>query len=309
MAISNSDIGDLLKRLEGFSVAILTPLQEDGDLDVPALERIIDRVLTAGARGVFPLGWMGEGPLLTDRLQSRVVQETVRIVNGRALVISGVTDQSLPRVLERADMIKKAGADIILSTPPYSYHIGPGEIHEYFKSLAEKSNMPVIVYHNNELTVRPDFPVMLRLSETPGVIGVKASCDFNLFQRYFFRAGKPGRFAVFSSSMYHIAVVLFLGVRHLMLGTPGNLTPSMCGRLFRQAEAGEWEAVAKDYRRMVALYNTLAIETSGGDVGVKLALSELGFCKPYVTPPLKQLPPEEQAVVRKAMKEFRDIVN
>lgn len=308
MAVSDSQISDVLKRLEGFTSAVDTPLTAKGQLDVPALERMIERVIDAGAKGVLALGWMGQGPLLPDNVKADVMRETVRIAAGRVLVVASVAEQSLPRVLQQAQMAKEVGVDILLSTPPYSYHVGSDQIYAFFRDLAAETDMPVIIYHNTEIGVQPDLPLMIKLSQTPGMIGVKSFSNFNLLQQYFYRAARPGRFAVFSASMYHLAATLLLGFRHFMVGTPGNLTPSLCAQLFRDAQAGNWEAVSKNYNRMVKLFNVLALDTAAGDVTVKFILSELGLCKPYVISPLKEPSAEDKAVARKAMKEFADIL-
>lgn len=308
MAVSNSQISNILKRLEGYTTSIHTPLTADGQLDVPALERLIERVIAGGAKGVLVVGWMGEGPLLPDSVCAEVLKETVRIVAGRILVMAGISEQSLPRVLGLGQVAKDAGADILLTAPAYSYHINSDQVHAYFRDFADRINMPVIVYHNTDITVQPDLPLMVRLSKTPGVIGVKASCDFNLVLQYFYLANRPGRFAVIPTSTYHFPATLLLGFRHFLLGTPGNLTPSLCSQMFCEAQAGNWEAVVKSFNRMMEFFNILWHQTSGGDFTIKFILSELGLCQPYLTAPLQQISADEQAIVRKAMKDYADIL-
>lgn len=61
MAIRDSEICNVLERMEGFTTALDTPLTADGQLDVPALERMIERVIDAGTSGVLVMGWMGQG--------------------------------------------------------------------------------------------------------------------------------------------------------------------------------------------------------------------------------------------------------
>jgi 4-hydroxy-tetrahydrodipicolinate synthase len=308
MAISDADVRDLLQRLQGFTMAIDTPLGADGELDGPALERMIDRVITAGAKGLLVLGWMGQGPLLPEKLRAEVVRETVRIVDGRTLVVAGVSEQSLERALGQAEAVQQAGADILLSTPPYSYAVSEDQLCSYFTALAEETNMPVMIYHNTEITIQPDLSLVLRLCETPGVIGIKSFSNFNLLQQYFYRASRPDRFAVFSASMYHLAAAMFLGFRHFMVGTPGNLTPSLCVQMLRDADSGDWEAVRNTYNRMIELFNLVAIDTDAGDVTVKFILSELGLCEPHVLAPLAPLSDADKTLAREAMQKYADIL-
>lgn len=308
MAISDAQIRDLLQRLQGFTMAIDTPLEADGELDLSALERMISRVINAGAKGLLVLGWMGQGPLLPEELRARVVRETVRIVDGRVLIVAGVSEQGLDRALGQADAAQRAGADILLSTPPYSYHVSEDQLCSHFTALAEETNMPVMIYHNSEITIQPDLSLVLRLCETPGVMGIKSFSNFNLLQQYFYRAARPDRFAVFSASMYHLAAAMFLGFRHFMVGTPGNLTPSLCVQMLRDAESGNWEAVRNTYSRMIELFNLVALDTDAGDVTVKFILSELGLCQPHVLAPLAPLSDTDKAKARKAIEKYADIL-
>ena len=247
--------------------------------------------------------------MLPEPVRSDVMRETMRITGGRVLVMAGIAEQSLPRALSQALAAKEAGVDVLLSTPPYSYSVGPDQVHAYYRDLADKTDMPVMVYHNDDITVRPDLSLIVRLSQTPGIIGVKAFCDFNLLQKYSQRASRPDRFVVFSSSIYHLAPCLLLGFRHFLVGTPGNLSPILCARLLQDAREGNWDAVGRNHNRLVELFNVLSVDTEAGDVTVKFILSELGLCKPYVSPPLRPLTSDEQGIVRKAMKDYADILN
>lgn len=115
---SFGEVPELLDRMKGVTVALATPLNGSGELDVQGLEKLIERVMAADVSCLFPLGWMGEEPLLTDRVRGAMMRETCRLARGRLPVMIGVSDQSLTRALDLAEMARQAGADLILSTPP-----------------------------------------------------------------------------------------------------------------------------------------------------------------------------------------------
>ena len=163
--------GDLLKRMEGLTVALSTPLSSNGTLDVGGLERLIQLVLDGGASCLFALGWAGEGPLLGDETRKAVMNETCRIARGRVPVMIGVCDQSLNRSLALVEEASRAGADLVLSTPPYSYAVPERLLAEYFKDLARLGGMPVVVYQNDELGKRLQLDTLQVLSQTPGIVG------------------------------------------------------------------------------------------------------------------------------------------
>ena len=299
---------DLLNRMEGFTVAVATPLTADARLDLPSLERLVERLIASGIRGILVLGWFGEGPMLKEEDRLAVIRETVRMAAGHVVVVAGVAEQSLPKSLDLTHRARQFGADAVLATPPYSYELDQEQIYDFYHHLAEDGELPVIVYHNRDAGVVPDFATMARISELPGVVGVKASCDIGLMQQYYLRLSRPERFAVFVSLAFQLAPGLFLGARHYMSGAPGNLCPAWCARLYEHASRSDWEALRADNRRMIELCTTLFRECHSGDTAVKFTLSELGLCQPHVTPPMRTLDPREQQVVRQAMKDYADVL-
>lgn len=299
---------NLLSRMEGFTVAVATPLTADARLDIPSLEQLVERLIASGMSGILVLGWFGEGPMLKEEDRLAVIRETARIAAGRVVVVAGVAEQSLPKSLDLTHLARQFGADAVLATPPYSYELEQEQIYDFYQHLAENGKLPIIVYHNLDAGVVPEFATMVRISELPGVVGVKASCDIGLMQQYYLRLNSPERFAVFVSLAFQLGPGLFLGVRHHMSGAPGNLCPAWCARLYAHASRSDWAALRTDNRRMIELCTTLFRECHSGDTAVKFALSEMGLCQPHVTPPMRALDPREQEVVRQAMKDYADVL-
>ena len=139
--LSSDSISSLLNQMKGLTVALATPLNEGHELDVAGLEQLIERVIAGGASCLFPLGWMGEQPLVSNSTRQAVMAETCRLAKDRLPVMVGVSEQGLPRALEQAEMAREAGADLILSTPPCSYHIPQALIYDYLQELAAASRL------------------------------------------------------------------------------------------------------------------------------------------------------------------------
>lgn len=223
--LSTDRIAPLLDQMKGLNVALATTLNEFDEWDAAGLERLLERVIAGGASCLFPLGWMGEQPLLSSSARNAMLVETCRIAKGRLPVMVGENEQALPRALQQAEMPRQAGADVILSTPPYSYHIPQNLIYDYFKELAAASKMPVVVYQNDEVGVTIEEDTLSQISRAPGVVGVKVYMLFLSLQKSFLQADRPGRFAVMSGDEYLFGAALFLGIRHYTMGGPGNLCP------------------------------------------------------------------------------------
>jgi dihydrodipicolinate synthase/N-acetylneuraminate lyase len=299
----------LLQQLEGITVALATPLTADAKLDALALERLIERALSGGAACLFPLGWMGEQPLLRDETRREVMVETCALARGRVPVRAGISENSLERALQQARAASEAGADCILSTPPYAYDIPQSHVVHFFKELAAQSRMPVVIYQNGEVGVQITEDTLHELSYLPGVVGVKASMPYHTMQRSFARTHRPGEFAVMSGDEYLYGPALFLGMRHFTMGGPGNLCPGWCVRMYDAALAGEWHVVQRMQQRLLAFCDALFASHSLTPYAVvKCALEHLGLCERHITSPHVEADDTEAARIAAVVREYRDVV-
>ena len=300
---------DLLKKMEGVTVALVTPLDAEGRLDVPSLERLLERVVSYGACCVFPLGWCGEQPMLPDEVRVDMLRNTTRVINGRLPVMAGVSEQSLPRVLELAGGARDAGADLILATPPYSYPVSQEFVLEYLADVARLSSMFLVVYQNDDVSVRVEVETIHQLSERPGIIGVKAFMPYEELQAAYHRSDRPGRFAVMSGNEYHYGPALFMGIRHFTMGSPGNLCMKWCVGTYRSAVQGDWDGVRRRHRRLTEFCHALSQVPAPFMAVKKYAMSRLGICSVHVTAPVRMLSAEEQKRVDAAMEQYRELLD
>lgn len=306
--ISADRIASLLDQMKGLTVALATPLNECDELDAAGLERLLERVIAGGASCLFPLVWMGEQPLLSCSARNAMLVETCRMAKGRLPVMIGVSKQALPRALQQAEMARQAGADVILSTPPCSYHIPQNLIYDFFKELAAASKMPVVVYQNNEVGVTFEENTLAQISRAPGVVSVKVYMPFLSLQKSFLQADRPGRFAVMSGDEYLYGVALFLGIRHYTMGGPGNLCPSWRAKMYNSAVGGDWDAVVEQQKRLIAFCDALYAGPSTAYATVKYALERLGVCSARISSPHAAIAPEQQMQVNALLEESADVV-
>ena len=307
--VSAEGVPALLEQIKGLTVALATPLNEDGEPDIGGLERLIERAIAGGASCLFPLGWAGEGPLLSHNSRVTVMRETCRLADGRVPVMAGVSEQSLPRALELAEAAKNAGAQLILSTPPFSYEIPQDLVRDYFTALASASGMPLVIYQNEEVGVKVELDTLLRLAEIPGVVGVKAFTTFLKLQQCYNLAHRPGSFAVMSGDEYLYAAALLLGIRHFTMGGPGNLCPSWCTTIYRSALDGDWDAVTRKQKRLTDFCDALYPLADTAYAAFKYALEVLGICSRRITSPHPVVTAEQRSHIGKVMADFADILD
>lgn len=305
---SFSNTANLLKRLEGVVVALATPLDDRGELDRSAYQRLINRVINSGASGVLALGWMGEQPCLTDSTRDTVMKEVVQITAGRVSTIIGVSEQSLSRTITQALLARQAGADIILSTAPYSYSMPQDMVYDFFYSLNEKIGLPLIAYHNEETSVPIELETAVRLSGTSGIIGIKDNSNLVRLQRLLRQADRPGQFAVIGGNEYLFGPALLVGTRYSILGGPGNLMPGWCVKMYHIAKQGDWNQLANQHQRLVDFCEAMYTGADSPYSAVKYALSKIGLCTSNISCPLPPVSEDHKKCVDEALCEFADML-
>jgi 4-hydroxy-tetrahydrodipicolinate synthase len=299
----------LFEQLKGVTVAMVAPLNECGNLDTDSLEILIERFIENGACCIFALGWSGEGPILPDNVREELLRQSCRIVNGRVPVLAGVSEQSLPRALKLAKVARDAGASMILATPPYSYPIPQEFVYEYFKSLAADSGVPLIIYQNDEISVKVTSETIERLSETPGVVGSKAYMPFVELIREFRKAHKKGRFFVMSGDEYVFAQSLLMGVEHFTMGGPGNLCLRWCCDIYNSAMGKDWDRVREKQIRMDQVCDRLWSSAESPYMVIKYVLSRMNVCSDRITSPFSVLSAKQRKTVDAALEEYADVLD
>jgi dihydrodipicolinate synthase/N-acetylneuraminate lyase len=302
-------ITELLKQLEGVTVALATPLTASNGLDVAGLERLVERVTLGGVSCLFPLGWAGEQPLISNEVRFSMMKETCRLAKNRLPVMVGVSEQSLPKAIEQVRLAERAGADMILSTPPYSYQIPQALVVQYFKELAAVTELPVVVYQNAEAGTIITVDTLHEISQQPGILGVKAYMPYLDMQRSFLRSESPGRFSVMSGDEYLYGAALFLGIRRFTMGGPGNVCPAWCSRIYRAAVAGDWDGVRLMQNRLMEFCDSLyGIEGVTAYSALKGALQVLGVCSKRISSPHLALSPKQILRVETILKKYHDVL-
>jgi 5-dehydro-4-deoxyglucarate dehydratase len=162
--------GVLDKPLSGILFFPVTPFSSGGELDLDVLRTHLERGLAHRPGGVFVACGTGEFHALSRDEYRDVVSTAVGVVSGAVPVFSGVGGQ-LPVMEEQAKMAEAAGIDGLLVMPPYLVRSPADGLYSYISSLAEKSNLPLIVYNRENATL--DVATAVRLAEIPSVMGVK----------------------------------------------------------------------------------------------------------------------------------------
>ena len=159
--------------LKGIYTALVTPFK-DGKLDEKAFRNLIEFQLKGGINGVVPCGTTGEAPTLSYEEHEKVIELTVKYVNGKVPVIAGTGSNSTQEAIELTEGAKKLGADFCLLTTPYYNKPTQEGLYQHFKAIAEAVNIPLILYNipgRTGINMTPE--TIFRLSRIKNIVGIK----------------------------------------------------------------------------------------------------------------------------------------
>ncbi len=128
-----------------------SPLTEDMEIDVGAVQRLVEHHIKLGITGLFLLGTCGEGPWMPDRLRWELVKQVVDYNDGRLMIAVQVTDNSAVRILENIEIVAEEGGDLAVVAAPY-FVIGsnPAKLEKLYREVVEHSPLPIGIYDRGE---------------------------------------------------------------------------------------------------------------------------------------------------------------
>ena len=135
-------------KWEGVMPAVTTNFTDSDELDLKNFEVNIKAQLDAGVHGIVLGGTLGEASTLLDEEKNTLIQETVKIVNGKVPVLMNIAEQSTKGVIIAAQRAENSGAKGLMMLPPMRYKAGDIETVEYFKAVANNTSLPIMIYNN-----------------------------------------------------------------------------------------------------------------------------------------------------------------
>ena len=263
---------------DGLMPAMVTPFDEDGELDLAATEAIIERSIAAGVGGISPLGSTGEATHLTSEERKRFAEEVVRIVGGRVPVVVGVGTSGTRETVELARHAQGVGADAVLVVSPFYWTVGEEALFTHFAAVAGSVGLPVLVYNLPMLTGIDLSPSLVaRVAEDcPNVVGIKDTVTVYAHTVGVLQEVKAKRpeFVVLSGWEDLILPSLLAGADGSICAF-ANVAPELFVDLVRSAKEGDLATAAELHRRVLKLV-TLGVHSDPAIGSIKLAMKILG---------------------------------
>ncbi|MGI9536540.1 MAG: 4-hydroxy-tetrahydrodipicolinate synthase [Desulfocapsaceae bacterium] len=284
-----------MERFHGAITALITPFI-DGELDEKGLVDLIEFQIENGIHGIVPCGTTGESATLGFDEHKRVIEQTVKTVNGRVPVIAGTGANNTLEAIELTESAKDSGADAVLSVAPYYNKPNQEGLYLHFKAIAEAVDIPMVLYNVPGRTVIHILPeTVARLAEIDNIIGIKEACG-SLEQISDVLRFCPDDFILLSGDDFTSMPTALIGGKGVISVT-SNVDPAGMSRMMAAALSGNLSEANKEHYRLFTLMKLMFKSPSPGPA--KKALEMLGRIQDS-TPRLPMTPaddPTTQALV------------
>ena len=286
--------------ITGSLVAIVTPMHEDGRLDVARFRRLIDWHVSEGTDGIVVVGTTGESPTVDFDEHKELIRIAVEHAKGRIPVIAGTGGNSTAEAIELTESAKKAGATACLSVVPYYNKPTQEGMYRHFAKIAETVDIPMLLYNVPVRTVADlHNDTVLRLAQLPGIIGIKdATANIERGTDLIRRA--PRGFAIYSGEDATALALMLLG-GHGVISVTANVAPRLMHEMCARALAGDIKTSRDLNFRLLPLHQRLFVEANPAPV--KWALAEMGLIENGVRLPMTPLSERFHEAVREALAE------
>lgn len=268
---------NLKSVLRGTGVAIITPFNENKEVDFDALEKLIDFNINNGVNYIVTLGTTGETPVLSSTEKKDIIKFTIDKINGKVPVVVGMggnDTQSLVKEIETASLEK---ATAILSASPYYNKPSQQGIYQHYKVIAKASPLPVILYNVPGRTGRNmTSETSLKLAhEVENIAGIKEASG-DMIQCMEILRDKPDDFLVVSGDDMLALPQLACGMDGV-ISVVANCYPKEFSNLVKNALDGNLLEAKKINDFLLPAYNYLFSENN--PAGVKAFLYEMKLIK------------------------------
>jgi 4-hydroxy-tetrahydrodipicolinate synthase len=286
--------------ITGSLVAIVTPMFEDGRLDMARFRELIDWHVAEGTDGIVVVGTTGESPTVDFDEHKELIRVAVDHAKGRIPIVAGTGGNSTAEAIELTESAKKAGATACLSVVPYYNKPTQEGLYRHFRKVAETVDLPMIVYNVPGRTVADlQNDTVMRLAQVPGIIGIKdATANIERGTDLVKRA--PRGFAIYSGEDATALALILLG-GHGVISVTANVAPRLMHEMCAAALVGDVKKARELNLRLLGLHQRLFVEAN--PIPVKWALAQMGRIEAGLRLPLTPLSERCHDAVREALAE------
>jgi len=288
---------------KGIVIPIVTPLTREGHFNEPVYRELLRSFVRNGVHGVFPFGTTGEFYAFDNGFYRHMLEVTKDEVGGRMDIYAGANDITPGGVIELAKIAAEVGVDALSVLTPMFVTQTQQEVYRYYRTVAEATALPIVIYNNKPKTNVTVEPATIReLAKVDNIIAVKDSTgDMTNTEEYLRLTRDNPDFHVLMGRDTLIFAALCYGAVGAITSC-GNVAPKLAVDIYTHYRAGEYALALEAQFRL----SQLRVATNMGTfpVVIKEALTMVGFdvggCKPPILPLLE----EQREALRKVLLEI-----
>lgn len=270
----------------GSIVAIVTPMTDDGQLDLDALRGLVDWHVEQGTSGIAVMGTTGESGTVTDDEYCLAIETVVKQVDGRIKVIAGSGAMATDKTIQLTQRVGSIGVDGALVVTPYYCKPSQKGLYEHFKAVAENCELPIILYNVPGRTAVDLLPqTVAELAKIENIVAIKeATGDVTRVTELNRLFETP--ITILSGDDATAYDFMKLG-GHGVISVTANVAPGLVSKMCQLAHAENWKQAALINDKLMGLNQHLFVEAN--PIPVKWALSRMNKIGAAIRLPLTPL--------------------
>ena len=289
--------------LRGIYSALITPFDENENIDEHGLETLLEWSIGKGLSGVFIVSSTGESWALSFEEKVRLFRHTVAIVNKRIAVIAGVGVPSTREAVRLTEAAQAAGADSVCAVPPSFIRPTQDELIRHYGAIAEATTLPLLLYNIPMLAGNVLEPPAVRtLAERYAHIqGMKdSSGDLTLLNNLL--VWRRSDFSVLTGIDTLLLPGLLAGSQGAILGS-ANVCPELSLEIVRLFDAGQHDRAWEVQNRLTRFW--LAMGLGSFPAPIKAAMQLRSLPAGPTRQPIAALSASARAELRRELQAIR----
>ncbi|RDY31854.1 dihydrodipicolinate synthase family protein [Lachnotalea glycerini] len=288
----------------GIVPPIITPMTEDGKFNEPVFRQMINHLIREGVHGIFPLGTTGEFYAFNNEEVKHILKVAVEEANGRVTVYAGANHITTRGVITQVKIAEEVGVDAVSVLTPMFVSQTQEEIYDFYKTIAESTSLPILIYNNKpktNVTVTPETIAKLALIDN--IIGVKDSTgDFTNTEEYIRLTRHIENFSVLLGRDTLIFAGLCYGAAGA-IASCANVAPRIAADIYDKYMAGDFEG-AREAQFILAPLR-IACNMGTFPAVIKEGLVLEGYAVGKCLEPIAELKEQEKKKLETILKEMK----
>lgn len=254
--------------------AMVTPFNEDGQVDQQRIRQLVDHLLAHGTEGLVITGTTGESPTLTFQEKITVYETVVDHVNGKVPILAGTGTNNTYESIELSKAAEQIGVDGLMLVVPYYNKPSQRGLYEHFKQIAYSIDLPIMLYNiPGRSALRIEKDTIIKLAKIDNIVSLKdATGDLQTMTEII--ANTPDFFTVYSGDDQLTLPTLAIG-GHGIVSVSSHVIGEQMQRMIDHFLAGEVKEAALIHQRILPIMNALFAQPSPAPVKAVLNMQDI----------------------------------